>query len=1071
MAIAKPISDAEALIAAFEARGTNCPKLDEVRAIVASALLHLLDWANQGQTLDDVLEAMVSSEKPNRDAMLFVARVLNVPDVLPVGRADSFQFQRRFVGLFARIVPDLSGNLGLGNFKQTVDKINAVASLQARAAQLLEPLAHLSTVPAVFLSSRQSVFQILNNGLLKSYLHPFKFAERSTYIKEVYSLIEDLLDCRDATFVLKIDQCEQKIAEAEAAVVDDRDLFSIIAYGPYLVSARAVLSAIRAESVERLHCLIRPRRPAPNVIERRFPLQEANRVFRATLPLINDGPGLAIDTVVTVVADDQALVLQDERLSIGSVEPGEFAVTFDVLVGDPVTQAKLLVEVSWSTAQSTSRESESFDVLLSSQDPNVPWDTLEGDDPYSTEVAYGDEFVGRRAKVTALQGRLRRPRMQSSYITGQKRVGKTSLAFAVRDHVISHATADSYEFIYLEYGEYASSDANKTVTALGKAIATNLSLHLPPELRPEDLDFDGTIAPLNHVASTLAKVVPDKRFVIVLDEFDEIHPEMYRYGSLAEAFFSNLRTLSAKQNIAMMLVGGENMPFIIGAQGDQLNKYVQEQLSYFSRSAEWEDYVDIVRLKNTSPLTWYESALSEIFRVTNGHPYYTKLLCARIFQNAVQDRDTEITLDEVACAVRGLIENLDTNSFAHFWKDGIAADRDKAEITELKRKRVLVALGQTKRSSVKLTFDNIITNLRNLSIQSTEVPPILNDFVRRDILRERSSEYSFVLPLFEEWLVQRGVGKLISDTFGDEMAEALRKLEDEAFVSANEIANTISSWPPYRGKERGVGDIQAWLEQRESLLDRRILFKLVQSLRFVREEEIRDKLRVAHNIVKQHMTAFTPENRSQRRFDIAVTYVDGVGKSGAKIAEKYAEANLISSTCVVEQASIAGSIGTLERGRSQPVRGIVIIDDIAATGESLAQNLENFLTRNIDFLILRKLPVVVIALLATEAADQAVRAVMTKWSGISIDFRVCEYLREDSFAFSERSLIWKDSDERDRAKALVSEIGRVVCKPAPLGFGNLALLLAFTDTVPNNTLPVIHASGTGWRALLERPKN
>jgi hypothetical protein len=204
----------------------------------------------------------------------------------------------------------------------------------------------------------------------------------------------------------------------------------------------------------------------------------------------------------------------------------------------------------------------------------------------------------------------------------------------------------------------------------------------------------------------LLEAHPQRRFVIVLDEFDEIHPELYRFVALAEVFFSNLRTLSAKPNIAVVLVGGENMPFIISAQGDQLNKFIREPLDYFSCNNEWDDFVELVRQHrqpNTIPLNWYDAAPTELFNITNGHPYYTKLLCARVFQNAVADRDSEITVDEVRRAVTDLVEQLDTNAFAHFWKDGIPHGREEAEVIALKRCRVLVAMARTRRHGQPLT--------------------------------------------------------------------------------------------------------------------------------------------------------------------------------------------------------------------------------------------------------------------------------------------------------------------------------------------------------------------------------
>ncbi len=367
-----------------------------------------------------------------------------------------------------------------------------------------------------------------------------------------------------------------------------------------------------------------------------------------------------------------------------------------MLVGELCSEVRLLVEIEWRTAQKGDRQSIAFEAQLLAQDPHIAWEDLERADPYSTEVAQGDEFVGRRKKVMALVNRLRKQRMQSSYITGQKRVGKTSLALAVQDLVAREVNSEALiEVVYLEYGDYARRDADATVEALGNAVAQRLLKDVPQESRPTDLDFRGSLAPLNQIAQTLLTSFSSRKYVLILDEFDEIHPEMYRFGPLAEVFFSNLRTLSAKKNIAVMLVGGENMPFIMGAQGDQLNKLIREPLDYFSRGDEWKDFCELAYQNGNVPLNWYESALNELFNYTNGHPYYTKLLCGRIFQNAVAERDTEVTLDEVKRAVPSLIDTLDTNAFAHFWKDGIPAGREESEIIELKRCRTLVAIART----------------------------------------------------------------------------------------------------------------------------------------------------------------------------------------------------------------------------------------------------------------------------------------------------------------------------------------------------------------------------------------
>jgi hypothetical protein len=756
-----------------------------------------------------------------------------------------------------------------------------------------------------------------------------------------------------------------------------------------------------------------------------------------------------------------------------------------MLVGDPQVVIPLLVEIGWRTIRGTRRQVVSFDATLLAQRPDIDWGALEGTDPFSTEVAHGEEFVGRGKKVLALANRLLKQKMQSSYITGQKRVGKTSLAFAVQDHLQRSEDIRAEdgtimgeqrtEFIYLEYGDYARKDADATVEALGTAIAARFIRHFPAADCPRDLDFRGSLAPLNQIAQLLLKAQPKSRFVVVLDEFDEIQPEMYRFGALAEAFFSNLRTLSAKPNIALVLVGGENMPFIIGAQGDQLNKFVREPLDYFSRSNEWDDFVELVRLPRQSenlPLNWHDAALNELFNFTNGHPYYTKLLCARVFQNAVTDRDSEVTVDEVQRAVTDLVEQLDTNAFAHFWKDGIPHNREEAEVIGLKRCRLLVAMARTRRQGQPLTVERIIENKGTAALANPEIAPLLGDFCRRDILREKERGFEFILPMFEEWLVQRGISKLIADTLGDEMADMIQQAEDNAYVTSPEIAALVERWPLYRGRRISAEDVRGWLQQRSEFREQRLLFKLLQQLHFLGEEEVREKLRTAHTIVKQHTTAFTPENRSQRRYDIMVTYVDGAGKSGSRYADKYAEENLISTGCVVGPEAFARRVAEHEAGRGVTIDGVVIIDDIAATGQSLSENIDRFMIQHRTFLEARNITVVVVALLATAEADERVRRAMQQSSYRNVDLRVCEVLRESCYAFREGNGIWQNSDECDRAKALVQEIGRSIYKSQPLGYGDLGLLVVFYDTCPNNSLPILHASdGGGWKPLFPRPKN
>ncbi|MER9751329.1 ATP-binding protein [Mesorhizobium sp. M0140] len=1063
-------------LAKFSEHASPAPLVSKVLSDVKTALRELCPRAkslSEAATLSEHVQAAIESIEGVRSAALLLIRCLGVPGALPDDdHRGGPHIQRKVIALVEKGTPDIANIIRMAERKLTFEKVDVLRSVHTRVVSLLEPLSKLPTNPSEFASRRQEVIKILKNDLLKAYLNPYGLAEVSNALREVQNSICQLLDVTGANFGQKLQEIVDTFEREKLNCGGRSNFLYNDVFAKFLDIVQSVISNIDRDSVGRFACVIRPKKATPQLLERRYPLHEPDRLVRVKIPIVNDGPGIAVETVAQFATNGNVL-LGSEKIDIGTVPPGEVSINVEMLVGSQIKQLTIYTELSWRNARSAERQSISFDTVIAAQKVDIDWDELELSDPYSTEVAHGNEFVGRRRKVLALVNRFRKARMQSSYVTGQKRVGKTSLAFAVQDVLQGEsAREEDISVIYLEYGDYARKDADGTVEALGDAIAERLLRDIPGEQRPANVNFSGTLAPLNQIAQKLLSLYPARKYLVVLDEFDEIHPEMYRFGALAEAFFSNLRTLSAKPNIALMLVGGENMPFIIGAQGDQLNKFVHEPLDYFSRSEEWDDFCELAKLNQLSPLTWHESALVQLFSYTNGHPYYTKLICARIFQNAIADRDAEVTADEVQRALPALITSLDTNAFAHFWKDGIASGREEAEVTALKRCRVLVAIARARRRGLALTSENIVECRATTALPSGEIVPLLTDFCRREILREKGREYEFVLPIFEQWLVANGMSKLVTDTLGDDMADALQSAEDQAFVSPPEIAKLVESWPTYRGRRVTSEDVRGWIQQRHSFQEQRLLFKLLQNVRFVSEEEIREKLRTAHSLVKRHTSAFTPESRAHRRYDIVVSYVDGSAKSGSRYADRYAEENLISTTSVFGSEGFSQWISEYEEKRGITVNGIVVIDDIAATGAGLSANVEKFVHLNAQFLKDRSITVVVVTLLATREADGRLRESLSKMHGVDIDFRTCEVLEDRHFAFRPNNGIWEDQTEADRAKDLVTTLGREIYKNDPLGFGDLGLLVVFNDTCPNNSLPILHAGKTPtWNPLFERPKN
>jgi hypothetical protein len=1004
---------------------------------------------------------------------LLIIRALDINGLIPTREEDA-QIELKIVSMTSELLPDIAKRFELCSKKQTYQNFNSIKAIHK---QILEALLPWSISPKTIegiIANKNTIYRASNSSYVKSYLNHYDLSSVLTSLNEIYSLFESIADENNESFFTPIEKLQEVIENQDEYIASNSNFFSNLFYKPLLDSMNLALTAIKDESSERFKCDIKPKNSSTYLAEKKYPLHEVGREIIIRIPMINIGPGIAKDVSVEYYDNEGVGIVLSCFNNIGNIRRGPFELSVTALVVEQTSEFKFEFLVSWRKQGGTEREENIFSCRIEGQRPDINWEELRYEEPYSTEIAEGSEFVGRANKLNDLVKRALKVKMQSSYISGQKRIGKTSLAIAVTDLINREYPDKKIVTHYIEWGEVARTDPSDSVKFLGQNIAKFLLAYLPSEFKLSDFDFNGSISPLNELSNLLLKVEPERKFLVILDEFDEIHPEMYRYGKLAEAFFANLRTLSSKKNIAFMLVGGENMPFVISAQGDQLNRFVFESLDYFSKETEENDYSLLVTQPTEKNLNWSLDAIRELFYFTNGHPFYTKLICSEIFSSAVQDRDSEICNREINSAVSKLVERLDTNSFAHHWKDGIKKTEGEAELVTLNRCRCLVAMGRCIRDRTILTYENICNSNVSSNLTSSDIKAILSDFVRRQIIRESSVNFEFSVPFFEKWLANKGVGILIADTIGDDLAEAKINEEERLRVRPAEIESLVENWQPYRGRDITSEKVRFWLEQADSIVEQRLLFNLLLNLRFVTEIEIRNKLKTAHELIKTSFPLMVQTKKRQYRKDIVVSYIDGEAKSGQYFASRYAEENLIPSGNVISSGRFSQDIDKFESSQNTTINGIVLVDDIVATGKSISENLEKFLTKNQQFIKNRSLTVAIIVLISTSEGEKKISKLISKLDDINVDFRSCETLAPKHYAFSDTTRIWESQMEFDQAKALCNRLGSYIQKRQPLGYGDQGLLITFPDRCPNNTVPLLHGSSHGdvkWKPLFPRPKN
>jgi hypothetical protein len=283
-------------------------------------------------------------------------------------------------------------------------------------------------------------------------------------------------------------------------------------------------------------------------LQKRYPFDEEGRVIQLLIPLKNQGPGRAIG-LAAQISSNAELLFEKEEILLGNILPGPFVLAAKAMVITPVPETSLMISLTWTEVGSIEQRNLAFTCKIQSQAP-VDWNSLEYEHPYTSEVAEGDAFVGRAEQVRILANKMLRTPMEPFYVTGQRRVGKTSLAKAAARFSQEHDKGSGLRILYLLWGEIAHDSPRASLNALGTRVARFINATFPPD-RPYQYQptFDGSLAPLMDLFNHAQSVVSDLKYALIIDEFDDISAELYLHGALADTFFSNLRAISTVPNV------------------------------------------------------------------------------------------------------------------------------------------------------------------------------------------------------------------------------------------------------------------------------------------------------------------------------------------------------------------------------------------------------------------------------------------------------------------------------------------------------------------------------------------
>ncbi|MEU8288371.1 ATP-binding protein [Micromonospora sp. NPDC048905] len=153
-------------------------------------------------------------------------------------------------------------------------------------------------------------------------------------------------------------------------------------------------------------------------------------------------------------------------------------------------------------------------------------------------------------------------------------------------------------------------------------------------------------------------------FVIVVDEFTYLHEILRRRGieprehNELRDFMRQLKGILEARLFSALLVGQDTMPRFLESYPNEFSVMTTRRLDYLSLE-ETQALADVpVRTpRNASRYSGY--ALSTIATYTDGHPFFTQILCDRIIELVNSRRRSNITQSDVEEAVESLLSGND----------------------------------------------------------------------------------------------------------------------------------------------------------------------------------------------------------------------------------------------------------------------------------------------------------------------------------------------------------------------------------------------------------------------------
>jgi hypothetical protein len=792
------------------------------------------------------------------------------------------------------------------------------------------------------------------------------------------------------------------------------------------------------------------------LVSDRLPLAPADP-FEVRITVRNRGTAAARELSFSVDLPDN---LQNKLGPPGIKElaPGaEVHLTFLLSCSMAVATCSFGLTVRWTDDYDRSDEAR-FDLHAEAQRPSS-W--LENDSNPFQLVSIDDpkRLIGRESY---LQHFLDVGRSAGSlYVTGLKRVGKTSLVKVG----LTLLEQEGWLVVYIPLGSVLGPEGRASDLVFG--ILERLeeeATHSFPSATLEQLpaaDPSQFARQASRWLRQLQRALPrGTSAAIALDDFDEL-PQSLRSGSEADALFLFLRALIDHNWLSLTFIGSEVLPTVLEQQAHRLNQVDPMNVENFgSREATGK----LLTLPSRDRFDWTDDAIDLVHTLTGGNPYYSTLLGSRLWAALRNRRRTLAQEADVEAVATELADTENQSHFMHLWADD-PQGLDAASARSIRASALLRAVARCQGDRGASAHDEEAASVAASWMPGAtqqELRGSLSGLVRRGVLDEREAgRLTFRTPLVGMWLRSAGARYLNELYRNSSLASASARVI--AAADYVELSRAVS----FRGQRLTPLDFQAWVEQFQ---DKGHQYLAVQILKRLASDGYFSNDRVQEEIVPLLTAALQNgplRGRVRRNPNSYLSHVL-VLEHGAPSSSAAAFLRPMLSALRITKASVSSLADLPLRLGDDNIHVILVLDEFAGTGTQISKTVAECRSRLFesqpDWENETTIAVGLGVVADTTVVDTVAASGCEVVTGLQLGMR-CR-------AFDPEADIFESEEDRLAAEELFRAVGRALGAPHPLGFKGQGMLVLFESNCPNNTLPALWRSGAyagrPWTALFDR---